>query len=138
MVRLSNSYPLDFVISVEKCRANILQIFPKGAAKLFAAYSIFPCLSLGIKDPDGRAFLMSTLSSALYQHRDVLGNSDILFYSIYDLEQYASKATSVLRSALKEPARTSAMARDAVAYNRQMYVGGASQGKGKYQLHVFS
>lgn len=46
-------------------------------------------------------------------------------------EQYASKATSVLRGALKEPARTHALARDAVAYNRVAFVDGKGLPKGE-------
>ncbi|CAM9859110.1 unnamed protein product [Pylaiella littoralis] len=43
--------------------------------------------------------------------------------------EYASKATTVMRGALKEPARTAAMARDAVSYNRNVFVNGQPQGK---------
>lgn len=34
-----------------------------------------------------------------------------------------------MRGALKEPARTTALAREAVRYNRNVFVGGAPQGK---------
>lgn len=52
-------------------------------------------------------------------------------------EQYASKATSVLRGALKEPARTHALARDAVSYNRVAFIDGKGLPKGESRdLHV--
>lgn len=47
------------------------------------------------------------------------------------LVQYAAKATTTLRSALKEPVRTAAMGREAVTYNRNVFVGGKPTGKGK-------
>lgn len=49
--------------------------------------------------------------------------------------QYASKSTTVLRGALKEPARTTAMAREAVTYNRNVFVNGKPQGKSESVLH---
>ncbi|CAM9271744.1 unnamed protein product [Ectocarpus sp. 12 AP-2014] len=43
--------------------------------------------------------------------------------------EYASKATTVMRGALKEPARSTALAREAVGYNRNVFVDGKPQGK---------
>ncbi|CAN0249156.1 unnamed protein product [Discosporangium mesarthrocarpum] len=43
--------------------------------------------------------------------------------------EYASRATSVVRSALKEPARSQALAREAVTYNRNIFTGGVPGGK---------
>lgn len=42
----------------------------------------------------------------------------------------------MLRGALKEPARSAALARDAVAYNRNVFVGGVPQGKGECRRPV--
>ncbi|CAM9987855.1 unnamed protein product [Ectocarpus sp. 13 AM-2016] len=43
--------------------------------------------------------------------------------------EYASKATTVMRGALKEPARSTALAREVVGYNRNVFVDGKPQGK---------
>eukprot|EP00752_Nemacystus_decipiens_P013890 g12330.t1 len=43
--------------------------------------------------------------------------------------EYASKATSVMRGALKEPARSTALAREVATYNRNIFVNGVPQGK---------
>lgn len=41
-----------------------------------------------------------------------------------------------MRGALKEPARTTAMARGAAKYNRNVFVGGVPQGK-RESLHTW-
>eukprot|EP00619_Florenciella_sp_RCC1007_P002565 CAMPEP_0205908578 /NCGR_PEP_ID=MMETSP1325-20131115/3303_1 /ASSEMBLY_ACC=CAM_ASM_000708 /TAXON_ID=236786 /ORGANISM="Florenciella sp., Strain RCC1007" /LENGTH=68 /DNA_ID=CAMNT_0053274791 /DNA_START=53 /DNA_END=259 /DNA_ORIENTATION=+ len=43
--------------------------------------------------------------------------------------QMAATATTTVRSALKEPMRSTALARDAVFYNRAGYTGGVQQPK---------
>lgn len=43
--------------------------------------------------------------------------------------EYAAKATTTLRTALKEPARTAALGRESVKYNRNVFVEGKPTGK---------
>lgn len=40
----------------------------------------------------------------------------------------------MMRGALKEPARSAALAREAVTYNRNVFVNGVPQGKREYPL----
>ncbi|CAM9764648.1 unnamed protein product [Choristocarpus tenellus] len=43
--------------------------------------------------------------------------------------EFANKATSVVRAGLKEPARSKALAREAVTYNRNTFTEGVASGK---------
>ncbi|KAL9189870.1 hypothetical protein ACHAXT_009545 [Thalassiosira profunda] len=45
--------------------------------------------------------------------------------------QYVTKASSTVRAALKEPAKSKAMAQEAFGYNRSHWTGGEQGGKTK-------